>query len=391
MSVTRDVLLVAGRELRERVRSRSFLVSTVLLLVLVVGFVVAPAVVGRLAGPPHWRLGATVPLPPGFAAAVAGAESGATAEVVPLPDGAAASALAAGRVDLVVTAGPVLVTEDTDRTLIAAAAAALGAARAATVAAELGIDPAELARLSDAAQVPVETVARRAGARERRTFAAFLGPLLVFVAIVTYGQWILVGVVEEKANRVVEVLLGTMRAEHLLAGKILGIGLLGVLQLLLVSATGIVALLVTGSLSRPVGLGAAGLLAAGWFVLGFAFYATAYGAAGALVSRVEDAQNAAFPLTMLLMVGYLAAAFSLTGGDNPVLRALSLLPPWAPLTMPMRQVLGTAAPWEVGISVALTALTALLLVRGAGRVYAGGLLRPGRRTGLREAWRGARG
>lgn len=125
-----------------------------------------------------------------------------------------------------------------------------------------------------------------------------------------------------------------------------------------------------------------------WFILGFAFFATAYAAAGSLVSRQEEAQNAAFPLTILLMVGYFVASFSLSG-ENTVLRVASLLPPFAPMTMPLRMATGEAALWEIGLSMALMVAAIYLLVRLAGKIYSGGLLHTGAKVKLRDAWRGA--
>ena len=123
-----------------------------------------------------------------------------------------------------------------------------------------------------------------------------------------------------------------------------------------------------------------------WYLLGFAFYAVAYAAAGSLVSRQEEAQNAAFPLTLMLMAAYFVASFSITG-ENPVLRIASLLPMFAPMTMPLRIAGGDALAWEVAVSLALMVLTTYGLVRLAGRVYAGGLLQSGSRLKWREAFR----
>jgi ABC-2 type transport system permease protein len=106
------------------------------------------------------------------------------------------------------------------------------------------------------------------------------------------------------------------------------------------------------------------------------------------VSRQEDAQNAAFPLTLVLMAAYFIASFSFTG-DNVVLRVASLVPLTAPMTMPIRMATGDAAGWEVMLSLVLMVTSTWLLIRLAGRIYAGGLLRVGSRVKLREAWRGA--
>ena len=123
-----------------------------------------------------------------------------------------------------------------------------------------------------------------------------------------------------------------------------------------------------------------------WYILGFAFYAVAYAAAGSLVSRQEEAQNAAFPLTMMLMAAYFIASFSITG-ENPVLRVASLLPIFALMTMPLRIAGGDAAAWEIALSLTLMVMATYGLIRFAGRVYSGGLLQGVGRVKWREAFR----
>jgi ABC-2 type transport system permease protein len=106
---------------------------------------------------------------------------------------------------------------------------------------------------------------------------AFVAVLLLYGQLISMGYFVAMGGVEEKSTRVVEVVLSTLRPRHLLAGKILGLGLLGLAQL---------------------------LLALAWFVVGYAFYAAAFGCAAALVSRQEDLQSVISPLTIVLMVGF---------------------------------------------------------------------------------------
>jgi ABC-2 type transport system permease protein len=201
---------------------------------------------------------------------------------------------------------------------------------------------------------------------------------------------VLQGVVEEKSSRVVEVVLGAVAPRHLLAGKIFGIGALGLIQVLLIAFTGLMAMqFAEGVDLPPVTVGAVGVVLM-WFVLGFAFYASGYAVAGSLVSNNEDAQNASFPLTLLLMAGYFVSGSALGGGaDTALLRILSIVPPFSPMVMPLRQVAGEAAPWEVALAVALMLLAIAVMIRIGGRVYSGALLRTGGRAKLRDALRGA--
>jgi ABC-2 type transport system permease protein len=216
----------------------------------------------------------------------------------------------------------------------------------------------------------------------------FFGTLVLFMAIIFTGQVILMGVAEEKNSRVVEVVLGTVRARHLLAGKILAIGALGVAEVVIATGTVLAVGTALDTVELPDTTAIAALTVLFWFVLGFAFYATVYAAAGALVTRTENAANAAVPINIALVIGYLLSTASAGSPDNPILRWASLLPPLAPLTMPTRMIDGSVAAWEVGMAAALTAAASYGLVRLAGRVYAGGVMQTGR-VGWRAALRNA--
>ncbi len=215
-----------------------------------------------------------------------------------------------------------------------------------------------------------------------------LGVVTLFMAVIFTGQALLTGVAEEKNSRVVEVVLGTMRPRHLLAGKVLALGLLGFGEVVITVG----ALVVFGEAAGSFELPAATPMAIGsvlvWFVLGYAFYSTVYGAAGALVRRHADASGAAVPINLSMSIGYAIGVISAAAGENPVLRVASVLPPTAPFTMPVRMIRGTAAPWEVLLAATLVAVCAYALVHLAGRVYAGALLRTGKVT-WRDAWRAA--
>ncbi len=291
-----------------------------------------------------------------------------------------------GDVDLGVVDGSRVLTESgAGGELVTLVTSALTNEAVAARATELGVDSRQLAELL--AGGPVIEEITHDDEEEGRLVIAFLGTVLLFVSIVTYGQWILIGVVEEKSSRVVEVVLGAVRPRYLLAGKVVGIGALGLIQLLLVAAVGVIGLRYTGDVGVPeIGLDLV-VVVVGWFLLGFAFYASGYAATGSLVSRQEDAQNASFPLTLVIVAGYFVASTALGGGDNAILRAMSIVPPFSPMTMPLRQAIGVAAAWEVVVSVALMLVATVAMLRIGGRVYAGGLLRA--KVNAREAFRSA--
>lgn len=229
----------------------------------------------------------------------------------------------------------------------------------------------------------------RLASDEADQVVGFLGVVILFMAIVMTGQVILLGVAEEKNSRVAEVILGAMRPRHLLVGKVVAIGLIGLFEVVF---TGSLVLVVGSALDRfelpAATAGAVGIVIV-WFVLGFAFYAVVYAAAGSLVARHQNAANAAGPINLVLMVGYFIGGASAYGGaDGLVLRIASLLPPLAPVTMPLRMVHGSAQHWEIGIAVTLVVTSSYGLILAAERVYSGGMLRSGK-VRLREAWRSA--
>ena len=199
--------------------------------------------------------------------------------------------------------------------------------------------------------------------------------------------------IEEKATRVVEVLLATLPPYQLIAGKVVGIGLLGLLQLSLVILLAWPEIALTGSFDIPegafAGMGAVVL----WFALGFAFYAVAFALAGALVGRQEDAQYGSLPVVMVLLVSYaVATAVSANDlGGLAVVRVASYVPPLTPMLMPVRAALGELAWWEVPTAAAVMVLATYGLLRLGGRIYLGGLLQSGQSIRLRDAWKLARG
>ncbi len=386
MSWMRSIWLVAARELRERVASRAFQISTALTVLIVLGLLLAPSIFG-LDEPPNYSIGVVGEIPVGLGAVIetTASQQGTTAEFTEFGDRAELeTAVLDGDVDIgVVDATVVLTGPNTDPELISLVSVGVGAAGVRDRAAELGLTPGDIARLLDTA-VQVEPL-ERIEDEESKTVVAFIGTVLLFISIVTYGQWILIGVVEEKSSRVVEVVLGAVRPRHLLAGKVLGIGLLGLAQLLLIAGLGVYIVRTTDTFDVPsVGVGLVAIVI-GWFLLGFAFFASGFAVAGSLVSRQEEAQNASFPLTMVMLIGYFTATSSLTGGDNPILRAMSLVPPFSPMTMPLRMAAGTAMNWEVIVSIALMIGAIALMLRIGGRVYSGGLLRTGGKVKIREA------
>ena len=192
--------------------------------------------------------------------------------------------------------------------------------------------------------------------------------VLLFMAIMMTGSWVLLGVTEEKTSRVVEVLLAAVRPWHLLSGKIVGVGILGLLQFGVVAGGLVLGIrLVFGpDLIQEVDAALLATLLV-WFVLGYAVYAVAYAAVGAVTSRPEDAQNAAFPMTMVALVGYLVGILYVGNHPDALLSVvLSLVPMTAPFVIPVRAVSDSIAAWEQLLAGALTVGFRLVAYKGRG-------------------------
>ena len=142
---------------------------------------------------------------------------------------------------------------------------------------------------------------------EGRSGFAFFAVLLLYGQLIGIGYFVAAGVVEEKSSRVVEVLLATVKPVHLLAGKVIGLGILGLGQLLLLAIIGMGAATASGALEVDGDVLRAAVLALVWFVVGYAFYGAAFACAASLVSRQEDLQSVLTPLSLLLMVGFFSS------------------------------------------------------------------------------------
>ena len=391
--------LVTRREIRERARTKGFLISSILTVVLITAAIVIPSVIGG-GGDTH-SIGS---LGEGNEAIVTAANEVATAEVVGDPDAVAdeyevttfasrdeaIDALQAGEIEVVLIDGnTVLVASEGfgGTPLVGTLQQAAGAVRlqdlvtsnksASSVIEVLSSDPLE-----------VTTVAGEDSAAEERGTVAYGGLILMYIAVLSYGNAALTGVTEEKNNRVVEVLLATLRPWQLLGGKVLGIGLLGLAQFAATVVVAFVALKLTNALELPnLDPSIVGVLIL-WFVLGFSVFSVLYAAAGALASRPEEAQSASLPMTMIAVFAFFLSFGVLGNPDSTLSQIATFVPFTAPFVVPIRNALGALPVVEHILAVLVTVAAIVVLVRVAARIYAGGLLSIGRRVKLRDAWRG---
>jgi ABC-2 type transport system permease protein len=385
--------LVARREIGERIRSKGLWAGTAIMLLVVLAAIVVPALMET--GTVTRDVGFAGRVPDGLpeAAIAQGEVVDVTVRVHEFssPD-AGEQAVRDRDVDVLVAGGTTLLWRGTpDDQLRALLTGAIQLVAVRERAAEAGIEPEELAALAAPVPVANEELGIVGGRNPDDETAAYVTSILLLVAMATYGQLVLTGVVQEKSTRVVEVLLARMPARNLLLGKVIGIGLIGLAQFVLTAAAALIATLVVDDIDIPAISGGVLAWVIAWFVLGYAVYAMSYGAVGSLASRTEDASSIAAPVTTMLIVAYWASLI-LVGGDpeGGWARAVSLLPVTAPFAMPGRIALGAVAWWEPVTAVVLALLTIAGLVVLGGRIYTGAILHSGPSLRLREAWRRTR-
>lgn len=373
------VALVARRELSERVFEKSFVISTLITLVVIAAVVLLPTALG-FGGEDTYKVSVSD----------AAAQPVADAAVRQADAFDAKVTIVTGDADATLTAGGIHAQEKPDDKLVNILQAANAQVSSERALRDAGLDDAKAQQALSPEPLRVTTVEPVDQEAEDRGGFAFVAVLLLYGQLIGLGYLVAMGVVEEKSSRVVELILSTLRPRHLLAGKILGLGLLGLGQLLLIGIVGIGLGAASGALDVNGDVVAAALLALAWFVVGYAFYAAAFACAASLVSRQEDLQSVISPLTIVLMVGFFVSFAVLDDPDGTFATVVSFIPPFAPMTMPPRIALGEASALEVAGALAVTLGATLLLIPLAARIYRGGVLRMGGAIKLREAWRSAR-
>ncbi len=396
MSRGRSVWLVAKREILERGRSRGFVFSVLFTTVLVVGSFVVPTLL--FGDEETTRIGLVEPAPPGLELAIVGTagQMDRAVKIVPFDNAqTAAAALTEESIDAVVevpsdlsSAGTIVFAKEPDQLVTQVVSAAVIALRVQSIMVAAGVDPGALGA---AQQLPtVTSLDPQTDADQSRFLFANIGAVLILVGIFSFGFTVLTGVVEEKQSRVVEVVLATVRARDLLMGKVLGIGILGVVQLLVFVIAALSAAILTNRFALPATTPSAIALLVVWFVLGYALYSTALGFLGALASRLEEASNASTPVTMIAMISYFVAIFAVINDpEGIVARVATFIPASAPFVVPLRAAFDAISPVEVVVAILVTVIAIWVLFAIGARVYAGAVLQTAGRMKVRDAWRSA--
>ncbi len=428
-----NALHVARREYHVRVRGRAFLITTVLLALAIAGVTLLPTILGAIgvADPPRVAVDvraddlSTDPVlevqaalllaedPSGDPSAPPGADRAQVTRTTD-PD-AAAQEVRDGELDALLTIdrgadgdltfeylGSSSPTNQT-RFLVTQAATAIAIGERLE---QAGVDAAQSAALfrpPDFTAVAVDPDDPRNAEDFGGAFIlAYAVVILTFMAILTYGNWVAQSVAEEKSGRVMELLITAATPRQLLTGKVLGSGAAGLTQYLAIVVAAVVGFLANGPISAALGVGAEApfslpaigpltLLAfAAFFLLGFILYATLYAAAGSMVSRIEDVQQAVGPLIFLAMAGYFASFTALNDPEASWVAVLSMVPFFSPYLMPARMLLTSVNPGEVLVALVLLVATLAAAIWLASRVYSAGVLMYGQRVGIRTIWRATR-
>ncbi len=380
------VVLVARREVRMRLRSRVFVGGTIVMTVLVVVGIVAASLLGGRTNPVRVGFsGGSQALERSFVASAA--SLGAKVTVIDVADVTAGTAdLKAGTLDVLVTGSVTAPTAVAKTAVPSNVESALSLAAEAARLVDAGLSPTAVR--SAMALVPVQLLQPPNAKDTQNLFASLALGIVLWIALGQYGNMVAQGVVEEKATRIMEILLATIQPTRLLAGKVIGIGLVGLLQLTIVGAAALVAVHVTSVAAIPA-LGVASILGdIFWFLIGFLFYATAYSAVASLVSRQEEVQSAVAPISILQIAGYLLVYATLPDPAGPVATVASVLPPFAPILMAVRMASSSVPVWQVGLAVALTVASIVGLTWLAGRIYSNAALHLGARARFMDTFRG---
>ena len=383
------IKLVAAREITMRGKDKSFVYSTLITL----GVIVVVILINLASsGDESYTVG------------YVGDEGRAVAEFVETQSGAidvevelesfddhavAKSALADGDVDGVITEDALVFNEESPGQLETLAQSAYADAQVQEELRAQGLSDQEIAQALTPEPLEVQFLDPPDPNQEQNGTVAFIGVLLLYGQIIGYGYWVASGVVEEKATRVVELLLSTIRPRELLAGKVIGIGLLGLVQLFVIGAVGLAMAMVTGVVDIPGSAIMTLLNVLLWFVLGYTFYACLFAVSGAIAARQEDLQSTTAPLSMALLAALFGAIFVVNAPDSVLGIVGSLVPFTAPLILPVRIATGDVAAWQIVTALLIMLGSGVVLIRMAGRLYSGAILRTGGTVKLKEAWASA--
>jgi ABC-2 type transport system permease protein len=380
------VALIARREITTRLQQKGFRIGIAATLLIVAIICIVPSFTGGGSGRPTYDV-ALVHAPSGTAEVLAstGKALHVTVHTHAASAGTARVKVRSGDWDAALVGRRIIARNSSD----AVVGIVEQAYRASTVDARLhaaGLSSGQISTALDVAPLPVTTVA--SSDTSTRKAIATIAIIALFTQLATFCTWVAMGVVEEKSSRVVELVLSAVRPLQLLAGKLLGIGVLALGQVVAMGVVAIVAARAAGTLAVPASAIGTVVVAVIAFAFGFAFFAGLAAGLASTVSRQEEVSGVLAPVTVTLMACYLASFAVADNGGSTLARVLSIVPPISTIAMPARIAQGGVAVLDIVAAVLLlVASTAGIIAVGA-RIYRASVLHAGSRVPLRRAWRG---
>jgi ABC-2 type transport system permease protein len=432
---SRQTWVIARRELLERVRSKWFLVGTLLGPIAMLAVILVPALLGARAETEvkvaivHRAAGASVAPAsatpgsgdaPALAGGAAGLDTeliagfgliGWQAQVVADPGDAALLAQVRSKElngflvvpDDVLASGQITYQGDNGTS-----AGAMGRLERVVTAVvqhrrglAAGITDEQVQRMLAPVSIATRhTTGETGGSSGMATFVVgYVVMYILYLAILLYASNVMRSVVQEKTSRVVELMVAAAKPRALMAGKVAGVGAVGLMQLAVWLGMAVLSLEYRDALLELVGVSGTGGISVpplslaevavilAYFVRGYFLYASIYAAVGAMVSTEQEAQQAQMPVMMLIIIAISCVQLVANDPRGTTAAALTTIPFFSPMLMPMRFLLGGASGGDVALSMGVLAISTGIVVVAAGRIYRVGILMYGKRPSARELLR----
>lgn len=376
--------LVAAREIRVRLQQRAYRISLGVVLLIAVIACVLPSLFSSDDGPTKYDVAVTADSP-----ALAASLARSTTPKFTVHRSSAEEArkkVRDGDWDAAVLSGNKLLAGKKDDAVVAAVQAVNRGLLTVNGLQKAGLTNSQISEALDV--TPLSVSGAESSQTTQRTTIALVTVVLLFSQLITFCTWAATGVVEEKASRVVELVLSSVRPVQLLTGKLLGIGALAAGQVLLIGAVAMAAATISGTVTIPASGIAVVLVGFISFVLGFAFFGALAAALGSTVSRQEEVGGVLAPVTIALMACYGAGFSTAYDPESTLSRVLSILPPISAIAMPGRIAHGGVPVLDIVLAIVLLLAASAGIVAVAARVYRASVLHSGTRVSLRRAWHG---
>jgi ABC-2 type transport system permease protein len=408
MTDLRAMLVVARRELMERVRTKWFAVMTVVGPIGMIAMIIVPALIANssTAGNKVEIIDKTGVLAAPLASELASAQWVATIVPADTPEQVELDKIRDRTINAFIVLPPDALAQGkivysgdnaSSQAVLGTAFAAINKVVQVERGVRAGIDkPALDAILERVVMGSKHTTGQADGSSGMGAFLiAYIVAFILYMVITLYGVNVMRSVVTEKTSRVMELMVAAVKPRALMAGKILGVGGAGLIQIGIWMTMGAVMLAYRETILGWFGATGGGpilpplsflevAVVVVYFALGFFFYSAMYAAVGAMVSSEQDTQQVQLPVTLVLVVGVVCLQVISNAPRGSSATIMSNVPFWSPMLMPMRYLLGGATLGEVAISLAILVVSTLLVVRAAAKIYRVGVLMYGKRPSLGE-------